>query len=259
MVYELTGLQFRVLSAEEEALYSYLGAVKATCHPDTLFFDLGGGSLEIVSSKNYKIKKIMSLPLGALRLSEKYSRKDCRFTKKDMVGLEKEILIALPDPDDLVFGNNTKVVGVGGSLRAIARYDQKIRRYPLNILHNYVLDYNSIQSIRKKISKMNSCDIADIDVIGSNRASSITAASIVINTMMQKLEIDKVVVSTHGLREGCLVEYLNNPKMKQAVRLCAKNIQAHLREKCEPNILPNLTSKFTQVLLSLRDDEKRGI
>lgn len=56
MVYELTGLQFRVLSAEEEALYSYLGAVKATCHPDTLFFDLGGGSLEIVSAKNYKIK-----------------------------------------------------------------------------------------------------------------------------------------------------------------------------------------------------------
>jgi exopolyphosphatase/guanosine-5'-triphosphate,3'-diphosphate pyrophosphatase len=159
--------------------------------------------------------------------------------------------MALPDPDDLVFGNNTKVVGVGGSLRAIARYDQKIRRYPLNILHNYVLDYNSIQSIRKKFSKMISCDIADIDAIGSNRAPSITAASIVINTMMQKLEIDKVVVSTHGLREGCLVEYLNNPKMKQSVRLCAKNIQTHLREKCEPDPLPNPTSKFAQVLLSL--------
>jgi exopolyphosphatase / guanosine-5'-triphosphate,3'-diphosphate pyrophosphatase len=251
MVYELTGLQFRVLSAEEEALYSYLGAVKAICQPDTLFFDLGGGSLEIVSAKNYKIKKIMSLPLGALRLSEKFSRRGCRLTKKDMVGLEKEILITLPDPDDLALGNNTKVVGVGGSLRAIARYDQKIKRYPLNILHNYVLDYNSIQSMRKKFSKMNSRDIADIDAIGSNRASSITAASIVINTMIQKLEIHKVVVSTHGLREGCLVEYLNKPKMMQSVRLAAKNIQTHLREKCEPDLLPNPTSKFAQVLLSL--------
>lgn len=193
----------------------------------------------------------MSFPLGALRLSEKFARRDCRLTKKDMVGLEKEILKNLPDPDDLVLANNTKVVGVGGSLRAIARYDQKIRRYPLNILHNYVLDYNSIQSIRKKLSKMNSSDIADIDAIGSNRASSITAASIVINTLMQKLEIDKVVVSTHGLREGCLVEYLNNPKMMQSVRLGAKNIQTHLREKCEPDLLPNPTSKFAQVLLSL--------
>ncbi|MGI0001528.1 MAG: hypothetical protein ACRD42_00430, partial [Nitrososphaeraceae archaeon] len=145
MAYKQTGFQFRVLSEVEEALYSYLGAARATCYPDVLFFDMGGGSLEIVRSKDYRIKKIMSLPLGALRLSEKFGRKDNRLPKNGISKLQKGILKTLPDPRDLEYGNNTKLVGVGGSIRAIARYDQKIRKYPINILHNYVMDYHSVQ------------------------------------------------------------------------------------------------------------------
>ncbi|MGA8107187.1 MAG: hypothetical protein WB815_11100, partial [Nitrososphaeraceae archaeon] len=209
MAYEQTGFQFRVLSEVEEALYSYLGAVRATCYPDILFFDMGGGSLEIVRSKDYRIKKIMSLPLGALRLSEKFGRKDNRLPKNGINKLQKAILKTLPDPRDLEYGNNTKLVGVGGSIRAIARYDQKIRKYPINILHNYVMDYRSVQLVKKKLSKMDLKEIADIDAIGSNRASTITAASILLYTMMQKFKIESMVVSIHGLREGYLTGYLN--------------------------------------------------
>jgi exopolyphosphatase/guanosine-5'-triphosphate,3'-diphosphate pyrophosphatase len=89
MAYKQTGFRFRVVTANEEAMYSYLGAVRATCFPDTLFFDLGGGSLEIVSAKDYRIKKIVSLPLGALRLSEKFARKDNKLQKKDITELQK--------------------------------------------------------------------------------------------------------------------------------------------------------------------------
>nr|MBA3286383.1 hypothetical protein [Nitrosopumilus sp.] len=70
-----TGFRFKVLSEEEEAIYSYIGASRAICLPDALFFDLGGGSLEMVSTKDYKVKKIISVPLGALRLSEKFITK----------------------------------------------------------------------------------------------------------------------------------------------------------------------------------------
>ena len=47
-VYQKTRFQFRVLSGKEEALFSYLGAIKSTCIRTAVFFDLGGGSLEIV-------------------------------------------------------------------------------------------------------------------------------------------------------------------------------------------------------------------
>ncbi|MFZ0740065.1 MAG: hypothetical protein WAM54_00590, partial [Nitrososphaeraceae archaeon] len=63
LVQKETGFRFKVLGEEEEALYSYLGASRAIWLPEALFFDLGGGSLEMTSTKDYKIKKIISLPL----------------------------------------------------------------------------------------------------------------------------------------------------------------------------------------------------
>ncbi len=42
-IFHETGFSFKVLSGEEEALYSYLGALQSTCYPTGLFFDLGGG------------------------------------------------------------------------------------------------------------------------------------------------------------------------------------------------------------------------
>ena len=69
-VEEESGFKFRILSPEEEAIFSYYGAQSSICTPNCLFFDLGGGSLEIVYSHNYQIKKIISLPLGSLKLSQ---------------------------------------------------------------------------------------------------------------------------------------------------------------------------------------------
>jgi exopolyphosphatase / guanosine-5'-triphosphate,3'-diphosphate pyrophosphatase len=78
-----TGFRFKVLSDEEEALYSYIGASRAIYQPEALFFDLGGGSLDMVSTKDFKVKKIISLPLGALRLSEKFiTKSEGVFSKK---------------------------------------------------------------------------------------------------------------------------------------------------------------------------------
>ena len=102
LVQKETGFRFKVLAEEEEALYSYLGASRAIWLPEALFFDLGGGSLEMASTKDYKIKKIISLPLGALRLSEKYTLKpNGVFSKKAVFLLKTQITNTLPSSSDL--------------------------------------------------------------------------------------------------------------------------------------------------------------
>lgn len=103
------------------------------------------------------------------------------------------------------------LVGIGGSVRAIARYHQEITKHPLTKLQNYVMDSFSIRSIRKNLCKLAYDEIANIDAIGKKRARSIAAASVVIDRLMQKLEIEKIIVSTYGLREGYLSEYLRSP------------------------------------------------
>src|SRR5271169_6777339 len=75
------GVKFKVLSGKEEALFSYIGAARATRLPDVLFFDLGGGSLEFTYAKGFRVRKILSLPIGALRMTELYGREARRYSK----------------------------------------------------------------------------------------------------------------------------------------------------------------------------------
>ena len=120
---EETEFQFRVLSEEEEALYSYMGALNSICIPTSLFFDLGGGSLEIVYTENFNVKKLVSLPFGVLRLSQKYGISNSQYTMFDKKGYEKMndyIIKNLPSRKDLNLSPDTSLIGVGGTLRAIA-------------------------------------------------------------------------------------------------------------------------------------------
>src|SRR5579872_7311819 len=97
-----TGFKFKVLSGKEEALYSYSGAVRALGESDILFFDIGGGSLEFVYSVDQKIRKILSLPLGGLRLTELYADRDGSFRGKAYSRMERRISDLLPTRSELM-------------------------------------------------------------------------------------------------------------------------------------------------------------
>ncbi|HET7390417.1 MAG TPA: hypothetical protein VFJ51_06305, partial [Nitrososphaeraceae archaeon] len=215
-VYQETGFQFRVLSGKEESLYSYLGALKSTCIPTALFFDLGGGSLEMVYAENFKIKKFISLPLGALRLSLSYGRMDGIFSRERYDKMKQYILKSLPDKKEFGISPKAKLVGVGGTLRAIVRYyyNQELRNFELGKkVLKCRLDYESIEKIHRKFYNMTPKEITRISDIGKNRANTITAGSCVIDMIMMKLGFGKIVASASGLRDGILSSFLECPNL----------------------------------------------
>ena len=219
-IQEQTGFKFKILSSEEEAYYSYLGALNSLCIPNCLFFDLGGGSLELVYTENYKIKKIMSLPLGSLKLTQKFfpnntekNNNDRESIEKSYLKLQNYLLESLPSKKDLGMGiDSTTLVGVGGTLRALARYDQLIKEYPLKKLQNYELEYNSLSIVRNHLYNMSTKEISNIDVIGSNRAETINTGLCVVYLLMSKLNFQNLIVSTNGIREGIVFDFVRSLK-----------------------------------------------
>ena len=210
-VHKKTGFKVKILSGVEEAYCSYLGAFMSTCFPDALYFDLGGGSLELVYTENFKIKRADSLPLGALRLSEMYARKDGSFSKKDVENMVERIEEILPNKKTYGIGIDTMLVGSGGTLRAIARYNQQSIGYPFEKIHGYRLTFDSIESIAKKLSPMKPSEISDLHAMDSTRAETVAAGTSVISTLMNQYNFSEITVSAFGLREGILASYLHNP------------------------------------------------
>ena len=206
-----TGFKFKVLSEKEEAVYAFEGAKSATSVRAGLFFDLGGGSLEMVIYSEPTIRKILSVPLGGLRLTDLYAKPDGSFTKKNYARMRKRILELLPEKKHLSASKNLDLVGVGGSVRALARYDQMRRQYPLNKLHNYSMKKNAVESVHRALRRMSLRTIRKNPAIGQERSQSIIAGSLVVHLLMEKIGFRKLIVSTHGLRDGVLSAFLESP------------------------------------------------
>lgn len=72
-VFGATGEKIEILSGEDEARLSYAGAVSGLDNPaPCLYFDLGGGSLELVYGDGRAAQISRSLKLGAVRLTREF-------------------------------------------------------------------------------------------------------------------------------------------------------------------------------------------
>lgn len=70
------GVPLRVIDAEEEAKYALEGALSGFENPpyQAMVFDVGGGSLELINSKDGVLVEMASLPAGVVYLTERHLR-----------------------------------------------------------------------------------------------------------------------------------------------------------------------------------------
>ena len=251
--YQETGFKFKVLSEKEEAVYAFEGAKSATSVHAGLFFDLGGGSLEMVTYSEPTIRKILSVPLGGLRLTDLYAKPNGSYTKKNYARMRKRILELLPEKKHLPASKNLDLVGVGGSVRALARYDQMRRKYPLNKLHNYSMKRNAVESVHRALRRMSLRTIRKNPAIGQERSQSIIAGSLVVHLLMKKIGFRKLIVSTHGLRDGVLSAFLESPSSYRQGLVD----RVLMRELTPTHTKPSAQEKLAKSLLSHRNLTKR--
>lgn len=248
-----TGFNFKILSEHEEAIYSNAGAIRSLNLPSAVFFDIGGGSLEIVSSKNFQIQKVISLPLGSLRLTQRFSP-DGEFSGKATTSVKKYVQKFLPTREFLGLSESDEVVlvGVGGTLRAIAKYNQEKIKYPLKKLHNYSLSFESLNSITTELSHQNVEKITKIESIGSGRADTIKAGSIVICELMKKLDFSSLIVSAQGLREGTLSLSLQYPQEFSKHEIDIPHAEELIHLSCQPDVLSEYVEDLVRLLFSMK-------
>ena len=190
------GLNIKVIDGEKEAYYGGVAALNLL-HDDTFVtVDIGGGSTEFCFVNKGKVEKSISLNIGTVRIKELY------FNKNDIKGAKKYILDNLKKISNLEIKIPKKVVGIGGSIRSLSKIVMTKNQYPLDVLHEYMYKVRDEINLFNKISIAKNNDDLKSFGVKKDRFDTIKEGAFIFKTILEELEIDEVVTSGVGVREG---------------------------------------------------------
>lgn len=198
-----TGLKVKVLSGKKEAFYDYCGVVNSIDKKNGIIIDIGGGSIELTWMKDRKVEKIKSFNFGAVTLSSMFDLKDK--IKSSSINKLNEFLKKEFDKLDWLKKENFKTfIGVGGTIRNIARINKRKKDYPFKRMHNYKMDKDEVKEVFELVSNKDYKERRKISGLSKKRADIFVGANSFVYELMNYLDINDLLISGKGIREGIL-------------------------------------------------------
>jgi len=239
-------LDVRVLTGVEEAYYDYFGAINSMNFSDALIMDIGGSSSELIYVKNRELKSSISLPFGAINLTEKFSLLKAMNDKSETA--IKDFSIALyKNIPWLKKIKNVPIIGIGGTIRNIGKLHQRKTRYPIDNLHNYIIPSNEVIGIYDLVKVKDSYQRKRLKGLSKERTDIFVGATAALVTLIEFLDIKELHVSGSGLRDGLLYEYIFKSKipLTNVLNFSLKNLLLNYKiDLKHPNHVWMLTQKL---------------
>ena len=202
-----TGIYVDIISGEEESNLGFKGVLEGLdCNDDILVIDIGGGSTEFIIGDRNGIKFSKSENVGALRMTEKFFKIDPtdEFEFNEMsTFIENEINNTINYIKSLGI---RKLVGIGGTTTTVSAINQELEVYSMEKIHNSKVCTKDIEKILQNLRKMTLSDKKNLKGLQPKRADIITAGVKILNIIMEKLEIDEIIVSEYDNLEGLMCQ-----------------------------------------------------
>lgn len=193
------GMTIELLSGAREAIAAAHGVLSAIPGANGIVGDLGGGSLELARVRGGVVGETISLPLGVLRLPE--------IRAKGHGALERLVKKMLAKAD-WRFEPGLPFYLVGGSWRALARFDMHLTNFPLPVVHQYEITPARAEQLVRIVAHVGRARIKDVPAMTGSRIPTLPDAAMLLSCMVRQLGSSRLVVSSYGLREGLLFEDL---------------------------------------------------
>ena len=196
-----TGVQLEILSGEREAYY--IGqAIQMNAKYQKIgtlnSIDLGGGSLEWIHLNNNHVEKALSLPLGAVRITEQFIKEPAQAISKDMILTIENHVKNILSKNEIILSVECPLLGSGGAFYILKQVLKKASPFALKDIQELALASAHLP-IQGRIDDLN---------IPAKRADIIPAALITIATFMNHFDIDQIEHSKYSLKMGILKEML---------------------------------------------------
>ncbi|AEE96558.1 Ppx/GppA phosphatase family protein [Mahella australiensis] len=200
LVQQQTGVSFSVISGMQEAEYDYIGVVNSTSIEDGLIVDIGGGSTELVRFEHRRLVHATSMPFGAITLTDSFLGRS-KPKPDDVNRLNEFIHSKLREHAWVAFPDAT-LVGVGGTIRNVAKIHQAKSNYRLPLLHGYAMPFADIKSLWEDMQDTTVSQRKKMRGLSDDRADIFLGGMAALVNVLEFSHIDNVVVSGNGVREG---------------------------------------------------------
>lgn len=211
MARRIAGITPRVIPGEEEGRLIYL-AVRAALPLDdkpSLIVDIGGGSAQLVVGDKDKLRLATSMPLGVVRLTEKFLEDDPP-SAKEIQKLRRAIRkLAKPALEKVLEAKPAKVYGSSGSIHALAQACHWERHgAAIEQINGYALKRSDLEAFTRRLVKMTLAEREKLQGLDAKRAEIIVPGALVLLHVLDEVEADAVILSDYGVREGLVTDYI---------------------------------------------------
>ncbi len=209
-VREEAGVELRVLPGEGEARMTFLAVRRwfGWSAGRLLVLDIGGGSLELAAGIDEEPDRVLTLPLGAGRLTRDRLRGD------PPAADDVDALVAYVDKElhpavrRIGQAGWDRPVATSKTFRTLARLAGAAPSGEGPMVRR-VLTRTGLHQVLGFIRHIPSAALAEMDGVSSRRAHQLLAGAVVAEATMRRLDIESIEICPWALREGVILRRLD--------------------------------------------------
>lgn len=209
----IVGVRPELLAGEEEGRLSFLGATAelGAASAPWLVADIGGGSTELmVGAEAGGIPvAVRSLDVGCVRITE-------RFLTSDPPGSEQIAaarryvadLLAGVSRDEKAFTQAATLVGLAGTVAALAAIVQGLESYDRRRVHHYLLGRDTVEELLAILASEATAERRRRPGVEADRADVIVGGTVILAELMRHFAFDTCLTSESDILDGLVATLL---------------------------------------------------
>jgi exopolyphosphatase/guanosine-5'-triphosphate,3'-diphosphate pyrophosphatase len=199
------GLEPHVLSGDEEARLTYMGATSERDPSDrepVLVIDIGGGSTEFVIGTGGEMEFHVSNQAGVVRQTERHLHTDPP-TAEECEALARDVRSILADGVPSKWRRAVShAIAVAGTATSMASIAQELEPYDADKVEGYVLSDGRCREIRDRLAGLTLQERREVRGLHPDRAPTIVAGTIILLETLALFGLHEFEVSEHDILRG---------------------------------------------------------
>ena len=205
-VREVLGVNPEVLSGDEEAVLSFIGATAelaggAAAAP-YLVADIGGGSTEFVLGNPPVVSAAVSVDIGCVRMTERHLRTDPP-TAAEVAAARADIGAALDVVAAKIAVTDARtLVGLAGSVTTVVALALGLAAYDPARIHHARIGAGQVREQAALLLALPRAQRARLSVMHPGRVDVIGGGALVLDAIMTRFGFGEVMASEHDILDG---------------------------------------------------------